>query len=116
MVKYKINDLYRAKLTKVEVPEYATDSHFIRQSNKEFIFVKDGENYIEVFTQITFTEVVEDVYEATCSKSLISPQPLKASYFKKNQRKLGEVNQANIIPVYRTINEPRKKLVKRRAA
>ena len=56
MVKYKINDLYRAKLTKVEVPEYATASHFIRQSNKEFIFVIVESSVISIISIINFNK------------------------------------------------------------
>ncbi len=116
MVKYKINDLYRAKITKEETPAYASSSRFITKSNKEFIFEKKGDVYKEVFTEIEFSETVEDVALATTAKTLISPQPLRASYFKKEQREEGQANQNQIIPIYRTINEPRKKLVKARIA
>lgn len=116
MVKYNINDLYRARITKEETPEYASASNFITKSKNEFIFEKNGNIYKEVFTGIEFSETVEDVSLANTSKALISPTPLRISYFKKEQREKGNATQSQIIPIYRTINEPRKKLVKSRAA
>lgn len=115
MVKYKIDDLYRAKITKMETPDYTSNS-FVTSSNHEFIFERKNETYKEVFTGIEFDTTVKDVSLASHSRTLISPTPLRASYFKKEQREKGEVGVIHIIPVYNKLNEPRKKLVKTRAA
>jgi hypothetical protein len=114
MVKYNIDNLYKAKITKKGSPDFALSTNFISKSEHEFIFSKEGDTYTEVFTQTPFNEIVEDIATAKSDMVLISPQKLRITYFKKDQRENKEVSLKHIIPVYRTINEPKRKLIKSR--
>lgn len=116
MVKYKVNQLYSAKLTKISHPEYAEDTSFITKSDETFVFEKNGNIYKEVFTETSFIDTVEDISSTHSAMVLIRPRKLKATEFKKADRKSGEVSQLQIVPVYNRINEQGKKLVKARAA
>ena len=116
MVKYKVNQLYSAKLTKLSHPEYAQEESFITKSEKTFVFEKNGDIYKEVFTETPFKETVEDISSAHSNMILIRPKKLKITEFKKADRSSGEVSQLQIVPVYNRINEKGKKLVKARIA
>lgn len=115
MVKYKVNQLYSAKLTKLSHPDYAKNIDFIGKSEKTFVFEKNGDRYREVFSEIEFSDVVDNVSSATTEMVLISPKKLKVTEFKKADRS-SEVSQLQIVPVYNRINEQGKKLVKARIA
>ncbi len=116
MVKYDINRLYEAKLTIRKQLEYAPGASFISKSEEKFIFVKDNDKFIEVFTEEEFHQTVKNVSLAKTTGILITPKKLPQNSFKKYQRKQGKVSQLEIVPVYTRINTETKKLIKARAA
>ncbi len=112
MVKYKINQIYKAQLTVKNKPPYVGGTTFIGRSNKTFVFEKQGKIYTEVFTRESFNKTVEDISQAQEEGVLINPTPVSDSAFKKLPRENGEATAYDMISVYHGLNNNEKKLIK----